>query len=85
MKSQLDYNASFALFALSWVFHRFDPDNDFDTALSWSKSQMTGLYHSSDVNQSQTIEIPFDFQLQLIGLKNRTFRRTRCSAEQSDH
>jgi LPS sulfotransferase NodH len=82
MKSQLDYNE----FLLPYLRSRgvsfiiLIRDNDFDTALSWSKSQMTGLYHSSDANQSQTIEIPFDFfQLQL----DRTFLENFAAEQNS--
>ena len=87
MKSQLDYNA----FLLPYLRSRgvsfivLIRDNDFDTALSWSKSQMTGLYHSSDSNESQTIEIPFDFfQLQLDrAVKNRTFLENFAAEQNS--
>jgi hypothetical protein len=46
---------------------------------------MTGLYHSSDANQSQTIEIPFDFfQLQLDrAVKNRTFLENFATEQNS--
>jgi hypothetical protein len=77
MKSQLDYNSSLLpyLIARGVAFIVVIRDNDFDTALSWSKSQMTGLYHSSEKKTSQTIEVPLSFfELQLDrASKNRKF------------